>query len=146
MLAGTISDVLDLDADEVPHAKVARSTFDDKVNMVPVNSAANDNTTTNAVASEIGQSVNGLIGSIVEINDAEAGVVVNIENEDNSNAVVNVVDDSFADDDKENSVGDNVGSIALSQSVCKNEKNVERHSIKLNNCKYFTIKFGNLSK
>lgn len=134
-MAATITKALDLDPAEVPNAKIARSLSDDMVDMVSVDSAANDNMPPNAVASEIGQKDNGNSGSMVAIS---------IENEDNSDNVVNV--HNFAEDDKENLVGDNVGSIALSQNVSNNEQNIERHSVKLSNCKYFTIKFGNCPK
>lgn len=128
MLAATITKALDLDPLEVPHAKIARSLFDDTVD--PLNPDAND-MPANAVASEIGQKVNGENGSMVAINDAEAGAVLNIENEVKSNAIVDVefadddnsnVNVDFADDDKENWVGENVRTIALSQSVSNNEK------------------------
>lgn len=113
------------------------------VAMVPVDSAIVDNMRTNAVTSENGQNVHGENGSMIAINDASAGVVIHVENEENKNAVV---DDVVYDDEKENYVGDNVGSVALTQSVSNNEKKVERHSIKLSNCKHFTIKLVNSSK
>lgn len=123
--AGSISKALDLDSGEV-RSKIARLSSDDEI-------------ATNVAALEVEQTTNV---SIIAIDHAAIETVVNIQNEDNSNAVV----DNFADDDKENFVGENIASIALSQSVCKKEKKVEQHSIKLSNCKYFTIKFGNCSK
>lgn len=146
ILAASITKSLDLEPAELPQAKVARLFADNTVDVVPGNSVANDIMPTNAVASEIGQKVNDKNASMVAINDAAAGAVLNIEIDDNSNADMNVDVHSFAHDDKENFVENNVGTVALTQSVCNNEKNVERHSVKLSKCKHFTIKFGNCSK
>lgn len=144
-MAATLTKALDLDPIDVTHAKVAKLSSDDMVGMVPVNSAANDNVEMDAVASEIEEEVNGGDGSMAKIRDAAACAVSNIENDDEINGAVNVEVHNYTDCDKENLVGDNVGCIALSQTVCKKEKNVG-HSITLSKCEHFTIKFGNCSK
>ncbi|KAJ6650165.1 hypothetical protein Bhyg_05410 [Pseudolycoriella hygida] len=126
-LATTITKALDLNPDDVIHAKIAKSSSTEMNDIPPLNSAANDSMKTHRNDANI---------------DAAAGVLQN-EIEDNSNTVVNVDVHNVADNDKENFDFGNVRPFALSQSVNNNEKSVGRKSLKINNCKHVTISFGN---